>query len=142
MRLAGLCKGSTADSDSVCEGSNPSPAAKQEQFARPGGLFLFIRESRRDSNPHIITIGALGARRRRGFESFSRCHDKCRICLPGKSGIFHVYGAKIPVFLVISTKNRSCWTVLVWQELFFCLFRLKKPDTFWCKTALHNTRLK
>ena len=26
--LAGLCKGSTTDSDSVCEGSNPSPAAK------------------------------------------------------------------------------------------------------------------
>ena len=23
-----MCKGSTADSDSVCEGSNPSPAAK------------------------------------------------------------------------------------------------------------------
>ena len=30
MRLAGLCKGSTADSDSVCEGSNPSPAAKKQ----------------------------------------------------------------------------------------------------------------
>ena len=28
VNLAGLCKGSTADSDSVCEGSNPSPAAK------------------------------------------------------------------------------------------------------------------
>ena len=27
VNLAGLCKGSTADSDSVCEGSNPSPAA-------------------------------------------------------------------------------------------------------------------
>ena len=27
MNTAGLCKGSTADSDSVCEGSNPSPAA-------------------------------------------------------------------------------------------------------------------
>ena len=26
--IAGLCKGSTPDSDSVCEGSNPSPAAK------------------------------------------------------------------------------------------------------------------
>ena len=26
--IAGLCKGSTADSDSVCLGSNPSPAAK------------------------------------------------------------------------------------------------------------------
>ena len=25
--IAGLCKGSTADSDSVCLGSNPSPAA-------------------------------------------------------------------------------------------------------------------
>ena len=29
--IAGLCKGSTTDSDSVCEGSNPSPAAKSEQ---------------------------------------------------------------------------------------------------------------
>ena len=28
MDIAGLCNGSTADSDSVCEGSNPSPAAK------------------------------------------------------------------------------------------------------------------
>ena len=27
--LAELCNGSTADSDSVCEGSNPSPAAKK-----------------------------------------------------------------------------------------------------------------
>ena len=27
--IAGLCKGSTTDSDSVCEGSNPSPAAKE-----------------------------------------------------------------------------------------------------------------
>ena len=27
-QIAELCKGSTADSDSVCEGSNPSPAAK------------------------------------------------------------------------------------------------------------------
>ena len=36
-QIAGLCKGSTADSDSVCEGSNPSPAARkpgQELFRR------------------------------------------------------------------------------------------------------------
>ena len=46
-KIAGLCKGSTTDSDSVCEGSNPSPAAKVEtaetvatqQFRR----FSFIR---------------------------------------------------------------------------------------------------
>ena len=29
--IAGLCKGSTTDSDSVCLGSNPSPAAKNRQ---------------------------------------------------------------------------------------------------------------
>ena len=29
--IAGLCKGSTTDSDSVCEGSNPSPAARIRQ---------------------------------------------------------------------------------------------------------------
>ena len=41
MRLAGLCKGSTADSDSVCEGSNPSPAAKTTD--KVGGFFIFLR---------------------------------------------------------------------------------------------------
>ncbi len=41
MRIAGLCKGSTADSDSVCEGSNPSPAAS----GRPkrGARLLFFQ---------------------------------------------------------------------------------------------------
>ena len=29
---AGLCKGSTTDSDSVCLGSNPSPATKKTRF--------------------------------------------------------------------------------------------------------------
>ncbi len=41
--LAGLCKGSTADSDSVCEGSNPSPAAKNPPFPfGNGGFFRFL----------------------------------------------------------------------------------------------------
>ena len=31
--IAGLCNGSTADSDSVCEGSNPSPAARESPEA-------------------------------------------------------------------------------------------------------------
>ena len=40
---AGLCKGSTADSDSVCEGSNPSPAAteKSETVRFRTSFFLF-----------------------------------------------------------------------------------------------------
>ena len=38
--IAGLCNGSTADSDSVCEGSNPSPAAKEPQSKGCGSFFL------------------------------------------------------------------------------------------------------
>ena len=37
--IAGLCKGSTADSDSVCEGSNPSPAARK--MTTPLGVVIF-----------------------------------------------------------------------------------------------------
>ena len=39
MNIAGLCKGSTADSDSVCEGSNPSPAATK--VLKPQGFRTF-----------------------------------------------------------------------------------------------------
>jgi hypothetical protein len=41
---AGLCKGSTTDSGSVCLGSNPSPAATMhaavDMISRIGGCFL------------------------------------------------------------------------------------------------------
>ena len=37
--LAELCKGSTADSDSVCLGSNPSSAAKKSDKFRLVGFF-------------------------------------------------------------------------------------------------------
>ena len=63
MRLAGLCKGSTADSDSVCEGSNPSPAASkrsetngfQTSFLVSDPLFdpLTVLGLLIDSAPHI-----------------------------------------------------------------------------------------
>ena len=45
---AGLCKGSTADSDSVCEGSNPSPAAnikKDVRILHVGAGFLHLINS-------------------------------------------------------------------------------------------------
>ena len=38
--IAGLCKGSTTDSDSVCLGSNPSPAAKNSTDRLVGAIFL------------------------------------------------------------------------------------------------------
>ena len=40
-KIAGLCKGSTTDSDSVCEGSNPSPAAKKSKRIALA-LFIFM----------------------------------------------------------------------------------------------------
>ena len=43
-QIAELCKGSTADSDSVCEGSNPSPAAKQETLERNGSRVFVIQQ--------------------------------------------------------------------------------------------------
>ena len=41
LNIAGLCKGSTTDSDSVCLGSNPSSATMQEQ--QQAMLLLFFR---------------------------------------------------------------------------------------------------
>ena len=41
FNIAGLCKGSTADSDSVCLGSNPSPAARKKHFVR-SAFFSYI----------------------------------------------------------------------------------------------------
>ena len=39
---AGLCNGSTTDSDSVCLGSNPCPAATEKTADSFSGLFLFL----------------------------------------------------------------------------------------------------
>ena len=55
--IAGLCKGSTADSDSVCEGSNPSPAAKKT-LSLCWEFFLLPWFSHRDSDPHTNSIRA------------------------------------------------------------------------------------
>ena len=52
-----MCKGSTADSDSVCEGSNPSPAAKRLS-AKAEGLFFLPWFCHRDSDPHRNSIRA------------------------------------------------------------------------------------
>ena len=68
QNIAGLCKGSTADSDSVCEGSNPSPAASkrsetngfQTSFLVSDPLFdpLTILGLSIDSAPHgILHVG-------------------------------------------------------------------------------------
>ena len=43
MFLAELCKGSTADSDSVCLGSNPSSAAKKIDNLRQKVVDFFIQ---------------------------------------------------------------------------------------------------
>ena len=42
QNIAGLCNGSTADSDSVCEGSNPSPAAIEKPCNHNGYRVLVL----------------------------------------------------------------------------------------------------
>ena len=66
-----------------------STQTKQGQPIRKDGLFLLRLCT--DSNPRMISIGALGARRRRGFESFSRCQAAARLCLPDKVGLLCVF---------------------------------------------------
>lgn len=44
--VAGLCKGSTADSGSVCLGSNPSPAAKNEPLKLMLWRFICMKNER------------------------------------------------------------------------------------------------
>ena len=54
--IAGLCNGSTPDSDSVCEGSNPSPAAKTgHQF---GAQFFCIRPCLQEKGGDAMEIHA------------------------------------------------------------------------------------
>ena len=52
-QIAELCKGSTADSDSVCEGSNPSPAATK--VLKPQGFRTFLYF------PELISSGSFPA---------------------------------------------------------------------------------
>ena len=54
--IAGLCNGSTADSDSVCEGSNPSPAATKEKARSHSDCGLFPLISRLFGIPAAKTI--------------------------------------------------------------------------------------
>ena len=77
--IAGLCKGSTADSDSVCEGSNPSPAAKR--LSAYAGSFFFCHGSVIGIRTLTqIQSGRSSRRLRRGFESFSRCQKTLSLC--------------------------------------------------------------
>ena len=43
LNIAELCNGSTADSDSACEGSNPSSAAMKKALAFASAFFSYIR---------------------------------------------------------------------------------------------------
>ena len=55
--LAELCKGSTADSDSVCLGSNPSSAAKEKRPSSDG-RFFFPLAAKLSPEPSVLPIRA------------------------------------------------------------------------------------
>ena len=44
LNIAELCNGSTADSDSACEGSNPSSAAMKKALAIASAFFMAAEE--------------------------------------------------------------------------------------------------
>ena len=59
--IAELCKGSTADSDSVCLGSNPSSAAKKKHF--PKGSVSFCVCVRMDTTSFASLLATSFSRR-------------------------------------------------------------------------------
>ena len=103
MQIAGLCKGSTADSDSVCEGSNPSPAAKRS--LKPCGfklLFLFysfVTDNCRSRGIGQVCapIGTISARavRRRKTEGLAKSNTIVRSEFLRDNLQFHPESAKI-----------------------------------------------
>ena len=129
-------------------GSNPTRCAKNKRLTRQGGSFVF-GSSLRGIRTGAGVNEAPGAPQSRDpasaaaeVESFSRCHDNSQICLPGRFGYFHVFWANIPVFLDISTKSYSHPTKQIGWERFLYRNSSSYLGTFWCKTALHNARLK
>ena len=56
-----LCNGSTTDSDSVCEGSNPSSPAKTKDHPHGGPLFWLINGRTRKAGPEKALNGLFPA---------------------------------------------------------------------------------
>ena len=88
-QIAGLCNGSTPDSDSVCEGSNPSSAAKATHHCR-WVAFLFALGTR--TRTKQIKSAHEVPKALRGFESFIRCQKQ----FIGFNELFFYYGSHFP----------------------------------------------
>ena len=61
-KIAGLCKGSTTDSDSVCEGSNPSPAAKKTTCKSKSFFSLYRPREYSQLGKTMMDAGSLHSR--------------------------------------------------------------------------------
>ena len=70
MRLADLCNGSTPDSDSVCEGSNPSPAAKTGYRLVPSFLYQTLFADEKDGEAMEIHARLRQLLRERGWPEY------------------------------------------------------------------------
>ncbi len=69
-----MCNGSTPDSDSVCEGSNPSSAAKSSSSVSMSCFFI-CRLAPRTRTKQIKSAHEV-PKALRGFESFIRCQKQ------------------------------------------------------------------
>ena len=89
---AGLCKGSTADSDSVCEGSNPSPAASNRPETNGFQAYFLVSDPLFD---HLTVLGlSIDSAPHIGF------HAVCTV-------LFHFLG---DMAIHIQCKRRRCVT--------------------------------
>ena len=71
-----LCNGSTADSDSVCLGSNPGTAAKDGAWTRSGPGSLFYEKATAKAAAYLRGVAQFGRALRSGRRGrrFKSCH--------------------------------------------------------------------
>ena len=106
--IAELCKGSTADSDSVCLGSNPSSAAIKKQTTDRWSVFLSPRTA--------ASTQLLRPRRNNGF-AFEQSHRGA--CSPVAKRRIFVRSTNI---LVPSKRQRRAGCVALPAQSMVCFF--------------------
>ncbi len=90
---AELCNGSTTDSDSVCEGSNPSSAAKTEKADANASVFLVLAAMKR-------TLRCIKNEVACGYEACLRhIKKKCSLLHARRSLVLHVGEANASFFI-------------------------------------------
>ncbi len=121
MNIAGLCKGSTADSDSVCEGSNPSPAAISAEESKMvllrGNKFIGFY-ARVVELADSIDSGSSVQYARAGSSPASRTSSSQAICRLRRAFSFHCKAHRALILLLLASKPNPLRWASVWGRRF------------------------